>query len=111
MSEVSFREKIVALQHEWLQDPFDDKRNKDFWFVMDSISDQLTMKWTDRATKLRNTQHNIPGTSDEWLAVCNILYMYNNDNAKDKTLSPGQKRKCIFYIIRMWDDLEMAYFC
>ena len=105
VSEVSFREKIVALQHEWLKDPYDDKRSYDFWMVMDSISDQLTEKWAERAIHLPTTN------STEWQAVCNILHMYKIDDSKNKKLSPGQKLKCIFYIIRMWDELEMRYFC
>ena len=107
MIDVSFREKIVALQKEWLRDPTDTMRTPDFWFVMDSISDELTVKWAERSVKIKNTQ----GTqnNEEWLNVCNILHTYNN--LDKKTLTPGQKRKCLFNVIRYWDDLEMAYYC
>jgi hypothetical protein len=111
MNEVSFREKIVALQQEWLKDPYDDKRNKDFWYVMDSISDELIVKWADRAARIPIAGHSIQGDASEWLAVCNILTTYNYDTDKNKKLTPGQKRKSLFYVIRLWDDLEMRYFC
>lgn len=109
MIEVSFREKIVALQEEWLKDPYNTKRTEDFWPVMDSISDELAVKWGERSVNIKNSQgmHN----TEEWLSACNILHTYKQLDKDKKKLTPGQKRKLIFHIIRNWDDLEMDHFC
>lgn len=109
MIDVSFRDKIVALQQSWIKDQFNMNRTDDFWYVMDSISDELTIKWADRAVKCRGPINNAPSDSTEWLAVCNIIHYYKNSN--NPKLSPGQKRKCLFQVIRVWDNLEMDFYC
>lgn len=111
MIELTFREKIVALRIEWLRDVSNTGRDKDFWYVMDSISDDLVIKWAERAVKIRNPIHT-NFISEEWMSVCNILhYMKNRNPYKESPWTLAQKRKCTFYIITMWDDLEMDHFC
>lgn len=109
MTQISFREKIVALQHEWLKDQSNFNRTNDFWHVMDSISDELAVKWGERSVNIKNTQGLY--NSEEWLSVCNILHTYKQLDKDKQRLTPGQKRKLIFHIIRNWDDLEMASYC
>ena len=109
MIEVSFSEKLSALYKEWEKDPLNTQRTNDFWHVMDSISDELAVKWGERSVNIKNTQ----GTFDsqEWLSACNILHTYNQLDKDNKRLTPGQKRKLIFSIIRNWIDLEGRYYC
>jgi hypothetical protein len=110
MNEISFREKIVALQHEWLKDPYDDKRTNDFWYVMDSISDELAIKYSKFAVKCKQSiNDNSPSDPNEWIAVCNIINYY--ENSDKQVLSVSQKRKCLFHVIRFWDNIEMTLFC
>jgi len=111
MNEVSFNEKIVALQQEWLRDPLNLSRTPDFWHVMDSISDDLVMKWSERASKIRNPVFNT-WDSKEWLQLNNILhYQKTYDKMTQMPWTVGQKRFCTFMIMKFWDDLEGIYFC
>ena len=54
MNEVSFRDKITALRKAFLADRANHNRSEDFWWVMDSISDELVLKWAERACKIKN---------------------------------------------------------
>jgi hypothetical protein len=108
MIDVSFREKIVSLQQDWAKDQYNMQRSYDFWYVMDSISDELTLKWAERAIKHTQPINNAPADPSEWLAVCNIIHAYKNSD--DPKLTPGQKRKCLFQVIRVWDNLEIEHF-
>lgn len=109
MIEVSFRDKIVSLQQDWVNDQYNMDRNKDFWYVMDSISDELAVKWAERAVQCGKPINGAPSDSSEWYAVCDILHYYKNSDKKQ--LSPSQKRKCLFQVIRVWDNLEIKYYC
>jgi hypothetical protein len=110
MIEISFREKIVALQQDWLNDPYNLDRSYNFWYVMDSISDELAIKYAEMAIKCKTPINKLcPSDPQEWLAVCNIISYYNN--SEDKKLSAGQKRKCLFQVIRYWDNIEMMLHC
>lgn len=110
MNEVSFREKIVSLQNEWIKDPYNHDRSYDFWYVMDSISNELAIKYAKMAIKCtKSINDNSPSDPQEWFAVCNIINDY--ENSKEPYLTPGQKRKCLFHVIRFWDNIEMALYC
>ena len=77
MSEVSFREKINALRTDFLADRYNSDRSLDFWAVMDSISDELVLKWAERASKIKDPITE-PWNPQEWLQLNNILsYMKN----------------------------------
>lgn len=109
MNEVSFREKIVALRKAFLADRYNSNRTEDFWHVMDSISDELVLKWADRSSQIKNPI-NEPWDTQEWMKLCNILsYMKNLDRKSQMPWSKAQKRFCTFMIIKFWDDLEMIY--
>jgi len=111
MNEYSFRDKIVALQREFLRDRYNHNRTEDFWVVMDSISDELVMKWAERASKVKNPI-NEPWDTKEWLQLCNILsYMKTLDRQKQLPWTLAQKRFCTLMIIKFWDDLECIYYC
>lgn len=108
MANPTFREKITALHQVWSQDMDNYQRNKDFWYVMDSIETELVMKWAERAVSIKNPIHGklIP---NEWQTCCNILNTVKNSTPKIE-LSNKQKRLLIFYIITMWHDLELVYY-
>lgn len=111
LEQVSFREKITALRHEYVKDPLNSDRSKDFWYVMDSMSDELVIKWADRASKIKDPINDAyaPG---EWMQLCNIIHYYRNyDKDRELPWTKAQKRFCTFMIIKMWDDLEMSYYC
>lgn len=109
MIEVSFREKINALREEFLRDRLNSNRTEDFWHVMDSISDELVLKWAERASKVKDPIGEQWNTQ-EWLQLCNILsYMKNLDRKSQLPWTKAQKRFCIFMIIKFWDDLDMLY--
>ena len=109
MNKVSFREKIVALRKAFLLDRYNKNRSEDFFWVMDSISDELVLKWADRASTIK-TPIGEPWTPDEWLKLCNILhYMKNLDRQTQMSWTQAQKRFCTFMIIKFWDDLEMIH--
>lgn len=109
MNEVSFREKIVALRTTFLADRLNYNRSEDFWHVMDSISDELVLKWADRASKIKNPIDE-PWIPSEWTQLCNILnYMKNLDRMTQSPWTKKQKRFCTFMIIKFWDDLDMIY--
>lgn len=109
MIEVSFRDKMVSLYYDWEKDQYNMTRSNDFWYVMDSISDELTIKWAERAVNCKSNISTAPLDMSEWLSVCNIIHDYKrSDNPK---LTPGQKRKCLFQVIRHWHTLEMQHFC
>ena len=112
MIEVSFRDKIVSLQQDWLQDPYNFDRSYDFWYIMDSISDYHAIKYAKYAIKCtKSINTNSPSDPNEWLAVCRIIDEYENKNNGKVPLTPGQKRKCLFHVIRFWDNIEMNLFC
>lgn len=109
MIEVSFREKINALREEFLRDRLNSNRTEDFWHVMDSISDELVLKWAERASKVKDPIGEQWNTQ-EWLQLCNILsYMKNLDRKSQLPWTKAQKRFCIFMIIKFWDDLDMIH--
>lgn len=111
MNEVSFREKINCLRTSFIEDRYNRDRSNDFWYIMDSISDELVLKWAERAVKVKNPIGE-NWTTDEWQKLCNILhYMKTYDKYKEMPWTQAQKRFCIFMIIKFWDDLEMSYFC
>lgn len=109
MTEFTFRDKINALRDEFLRDRYNSDRTEDFWYVMDSISDDLVLKWAERASQIRN-----PVTDNwepqEWLQLCNILsYMKNLDRNTQLPWTKPQKRFCTFMIVKFWDDLDMIH--
>lgn len=109
MIEISFRDKIIALQTEFLRDRYNPKRTEDFWWVMDSISDDLVLKWAERASLIKNPTVESWDTK-EWLQLCNILsYMKNIDRKTQLPWTKAQKRFCTLMIVKFWDDLEMAH--
>lgn len=109
MNEFSFRDKIVALQKEFLRDRLNPNRTEDFWLVMDSISDELVLKWADLASQIKNPINESWDTK-EWLQLCNILsYMKNIDRKTQLPWTKAQKRFCTLMIIKFWDDLEMRH--
>ena len=109
MIEVSFREKINALREEFLRDRLNSNRTEDFWHVMDSISDELVLKWAERASKVKDPIGEQWNTN-EWMQLCNILsYMKNLDRKSQLPWTKAQKRFCIFMIIKFWDDLDMIH--
>lgn len=109
MNEISFREKINALRGSFINDRYNSNRSEDFWFVMDSISDELVLKWADRASEIKNPV-NEPWDAKEWLQLCNILhYMKTLDRKTQLPWTKSQKRFCTFMIIKFWDDLEIKH--
>lgn len=111
MTEFTFREKIVALRIAFLADRDNSNRTEDFWYVMDSISDDLVLKWAERASKVKNPIGE-DWTTDEWQKLCNILhYMKTYDKYNEMPWTKAQKRFCTFMIIKFWDDIEMGLFC
>jgi len=108
---VSFREKIIALREEFLRDRYNKNRNQDFWYVMDTFTDEEILKWALRAGNVKSPIGE-PWVPSEWLQLCNILtYMKHRDPMNELTWSKAQKRFCTFMIIKFWDDLEMMYYC
>lgn len=112
MNEVSFREKIVALKNEYQKDITNVNRNSDFWYIMDSISDDLVFKWAERAAKIRNPSM-FPWHPEEWRQLCQILtdYKYFDPMEQEIRWTKKQKRFCTFMVVKYWDDLEMTYYC
>ena len=109
IEDVSFNDKIYALNKAFYQDRYNNTRTEDFWYVMDSISDELVLKWADRASKIKDPIRE-PWDTQEWLQLCNILsYMKNLDRKTQLPWSKSQKRFCTFMIIKFWDDLESIY--
>lgn len=111
MEQFTFRDKIIALQKEFLRDRYNSNRSTDFWYVMDSIEDELVLKWAERALKIKSPI-NEPWDSKEFLQLSNIIqYMRNLDRKTQYPYTKTQKRFCIFMIIKFWDDLEMHFYC
>lgn len=111
MNEVSFRDKIIALRNEYLSNTSNTNRTHDFWYVMDSISDELVMKWAERVSRIKTPIHG-HYNSGEWFQLCDILhYMKTYDKYNELPWTVAQKRFCTLMIVKMWDDLEMDYYC
>jgi hypothetical protein len=116
-SDISFRDKIAYLQDEYKQNPYNSNRNQTFWEVMDSISDELAVKWAERASRIKNPVMYPEFLSDyertkEWEQLNRILYYYKTrDPMTQLPWTKAQKRFTIFQIIKYWDDLEMSYYC
>lgn len=109
MNETTFREKINALREAFVKDRHNPNRSENFWYVMDSISDDLILKWAERASKIKNPIDE-PWDTEEWLKLCNILsYMKNLDRMTQLPWTKAQKRFCTFMIVKFWDDLDMIY--
>lgn len=111
MNEYSFRDKITALQTEFLKDRYNSFRTPNFWYVMDSIDDELVIKWSERASKIKNpmSEHWDPS---EWVQLNNILYYQKTyDKMTQLPWTKSQKRFCTFMIIKFWDDLDNIYYC
>lgn len=109
IEQVSFREKIDALRQAFTNDRYNSNRSEDFWHVMDSISDELILKWAERASKIKNPIGE-PWNPQEWLQLNNILsYMKNLDRNTQLPWTVSQKRFCTFMIIKFWDDLDIIY--
>lgn len=109
MIEVSFHDKIKALRVDFLQNRYNSNRSVDFWYVMDSISDELVLKWAERASKIKDPVSEQWNTQ-EWIQLCNIInYMKNLDTKTQYPWTTAQKRFCTFMIIKFWDDLDMLY--
>jgi hypothetical protein len=110
MEQISFREKISALREEFINDRYNHYRTEDFWYVMDSISDELILKWSLVAAHIK-TPIGEPWIPDEYLKLCNILtYMKHRDPMTEMPWTKSQKRFCTFMIIKFWDEIEMDYF-
>lgn len=108
---ISFREKIIALRQETTTDLLNATQSPDFWYVVDSISDDLIYKWADRASKIKNPIHG-KWIGDEWLQLNQILNYHKTYNAHTQLpWSKKQKRFCVMMIVKFWDDLEMMYYC
>lgn len=112
MNEVSFREKIVALKNEYQKDVSNYNRNNDFWYIMDSINDDLVFKWAERAAKIRHPTM-FSWDPEEWRQLCQILNDFKHFDPMIRTepWTKKQKRFCTFMIVKYWDDLEMSYYC
>lgn len=111
MIEISFRDKIAALQSEFYRDRYNRTRTEDFWYVMDSISDELVLKWAERASRIKNPIGE-PWDTQEWMQLCNILsYMKNLDRKTQLPWTKAQKRFCTLMIVKFWDDLENSFYC
>ena len=111
MEQVSFRDKITALRHEFVVDRYNSSRSEDFWYVMDTIKDQDILKWAERASKVKSPIGE-PWNPSEWTQLCNIIhYMNTYDKFNELPWTKAQKRFCVFMIIKFWDDLEMQYYC
>lgn len=111
MEQVSFRDKITALRHEFVVDRYNSSRSEDFWYVMDTIKDQDILKWAERASKVKSPIGE-PWNPSEWTQLCNIIhYMNTYDKFNELPWTKAQKRFCVFMIIKFWDDLEMSYYC
>lgn len=125
MNEPSFRDKIVALQKEWLKNPVDDQKDPDFWIIMDSISEELAYKWAHRLSQMsfRDLQQNnitIINSNADLLSLRDILSLYDYNKKNDKNIfydgkyhkiTRSQKFLLLFKVIKYWDHLEMAYYC
>ena len=116
MIEVSFRDKIVALRDEWRLNPIDEQKDPNFWIIMNSISEELAVKWGNRLLELK--YQNI--VIDDFLSLRDILWSYKyNKSIEQKVFYDGeyhyitkkQKLKILFKVIKFWDDLEMSYYC
>ena len=70
--EITFRDKITALSVAFYKDRYNNNRSKEFWYVMDSINDDLVLKWADRASKIKNPIGE-PWDTKEWMQLCHIL--------------------------------------
>ena len=107
---MTFREKIVTLQREFFADRYNSKRSKEFWHLMDSLSDQEVILWTERATKIKSNFINEPWDSNDWYQTNNIIHYYKTrDPMTQMPWSKSQKRFCTFQILKFWDDLESIY--
>lgn len=116
-SSISFRDKIVYLQDEYMNDPYNKLRHQIFWNIMDSISDELAVQWGERASKVKNpacypkflTEYD---KSRDWDQMNRILnYQKTRDPMTEMPWTKAQKRFVIFQIIKYWDDLECHYYC
>lgn len=112
MNEVSFREKIVSLKDAYQADVTDYNRNPDFWYIMDSISDDLVVKWAERTLQIRYPSM-FPWDTGEWQQLSKILYAYKSFDPMEQEIrwTKKQKRFCTFMVVKYWDDLEMTYYC
>ena len=113
MSDITFREKMVALRKCFIEQRKNDnyQYDQDFWYVLDSISDDLVLKWADRASKIKSPVHSA-WIVDEWHKLCNILhYMKTYDPYNQSKWTQSQKRFCTMMILNVWDDLEMDFYC
>lgn len=112
MIEISFRDKIAALKIEYQKNVTDYNRNHDFWYVMDSISDELVFKWAERVLKIRNPSM-FSWDTGEWMQLSRILndFKYFDPQVQEVRWTKKQKRFCTFMVVKYWDDLEMNYYC
>jgi hypothetical protein len=112
IEQVSFREKIIELRKEFINDRYNDKRTSDFWYVMDSLTDEEVIRWAERAIKIKDNFCDESWDADEWHRACNIIHYYRNyDPMVEMPWTNAQKRFLSFQIIKFWDDLELRYFC
>jgi len=116
-SQFSFREKMMYLQDEYKNDPFNKLRHQTFWNVMDSISDELAVQWAERASKIKSPAcyPDFISTYDrtkDWEQMNRILHYYKTRNPMTQLpWTKAQKRFIIFQIIKYWDDLEIDHYC
>jgi hypothetical protein len=110
LEQVSFRDKIIALREEFINDRYNSTRTQDFWYVMDSIKDEDVILWAERAIKIKSNYVNESWNPREWEQCCNIIHFYKTcDRFKELPWTKAQKRFCTFQIIKFWDDLEIAH--
>lgn len=110
---VTFREIICALRKCFIEQRQNNnyQYNQDFWHVMDSINDDLVLKWAERASRIKHPVHST-WVPSEWIQLCNILhYMKTYDPMNQSKWTKSQKRFCTMMIINLWDDLEMDHYC
>lgn len=112
MNDVSFRDKMAALSTEFYKDRYNSLRSDDFWYIMDTFTDEQIILWAERATKLKNHFIHEGWDTKEWEQTNNIIHFYKTRDSKTQMpWTQSQKRFCTFQIVKFWDDLENQYFC
>jgi hypothetical protein len=123
MEQVSFYTKIVALREEWLLHKSDDLNSPDFWYIMNSISEEEAIKWTTRLLQLNFSASEFYNSMtydrlhvDDLIQLQSVVYDYTSKEKKDifyegsyHKLTRSQKFLLIFKLIKHWEHLELAY--
>jgi hypothetical protein len=78
---------------------------------MDSISDELIMKWAERAIRIIRPFHSVFNSAEHQTVVNILHYQRTYDPNTQMPWTQAQKRKCVFYIMSVWYDLELGHYC